>query len=119
MWELITRGEPYEGKSKPQIIVGVSKEGLRPDIPPSCPPDFAQLMRDCWEQDPERRPRFAQVLERLEKMQPPLPANTIPTINVALSPNAMTEKFKAVTEVCIFLTFLSVDAHIPQCTRQA
>ena len=101
LWELITRGEPYEGKSKPQIIVGVSKEGLRPDIPPSCPPDFAQLMRDCWEQDPERRPRFAQVLERLEKMQPPLPANTIPTINVALSPNAMTEKFKAVTEVCI------------------
>lgn len=32
MWELITREEPYEGMHRPQIIVGVSREGLRPKV---------------------------------------------------------------------------------------
>lgn len=104
--------------SKPQIIVGVSKENLRPEIPPACPPEFAKLMqytiraglvvvkansdnhgRDCWEQDPECRPRFSEILKRLEAMQPPLPISAAPSINITISPQSMTERFKAVTAV--------------------
>ncbi len=84
---------------KPDIIVGVSKGTLRPEIPPSCPPDFAQLMRDCWEQDPEKRPLFSDILTRLKSMAPPPVSHISHMSPVTLSPRSMTEKFRNTTEV--------------------
>eukprot|EP01089_Gocevia_fonbrunei_P014277 TRINITY_DN3876_c0_g1_i1.p1 TRINITY_DN3876_c0_g1~~TRINITY_DN3876_c0_g1_i1.p1 ORF type:complete len:497 (+),score=74.25 TRINITY_DN3876_c0_g1_i1:52-1491(+) len=97
LWELITREEPYKGMHKPQIIVGVSKEGLRPQIPVSCPSELAELMQECWAEDPHTRPLFSEILERLSQMAPPAPACVLgggPVVAGGLSPNALTQIFK-------------------------
>jgi len=55
-------------------------------------------MQDCWGEDPEKRPIFAQVIDRLRTMQPPRPVIG-PVVPCPLSALALTEKFKHSTEV--------------------
>eukprot|EP01117_Protostelium_nocturnum_P007651 TRINITY_DN2744_c0_g1_i3.p1 TRINITY_DN2744_c0_g1~~TRINITY_DN2744_c0_g1_i3.p1 ORF type:complete len:746 (+),score=216.81 TRINITY_DN2744_c0_g1_i3:138-2240(+) len=69
LWEIYTRQEVYGGMSKPNIIVGVTKENLRPPIGADCPVPYAQLMRDCWQKEYDMRPSFGEILHRLEQMK--------------------------------------------------
>jgi hypothetical protein len=87
--------------NKPQIIVGVSKEDLRPPIGDDCPFPYAQLMRDCWDENPVKRPTFAEILQRLEQMQQMLqPQTTQPSSALAdsdiiqISPMNLTQQFQ-------------------------
>ena len=68
MWELIARAEPYGGIGGIQIAYAAVEQGLRPDIPSYCPEDYAELMIECWDDDPFMRPDFGQILERLYKL---------------------------------------------------
>jgi len=67
LWELLTRLEPYEDKEPMQIVVQVVNEGLRPlmtrefDQSPLSP-----LIRDCWSANPDERPSFDIIAERLQ-----------------------------------------------------
>jgi len=65
LWEFFTRSDPYEGMPVFQIIFSVGTEGLRPSIPDNCPPDYAALMRECWDVESTNRPSFAVILQRL------------------------------------------------------
>ena len=59
LWEIMTRLEPYEDKEAMQIVIEVVNKGLRPTLFPefeSCP--LVPLMKDCWNQDPAKRPIF-------------------------------------------------------------
>jgi serine/threonine protein kinase len=56
LWELLTSKTPYSGKSEPEVIMGVAQRGLRPEIPLNSPPDFRELLEECWSSDPEKRP---------------------------------------------------------------
>ena len=40
----------------------------RPTVPPSAPALYVQLMKECWDTDPDRRPRFTQIVDRLVAM---------------------------------------------------
>ncbi|CAI5527213.1 unnamed protein product [Closterium sp. Naga37s-1] len=66
LWEIVTCGNPFlfEG-FKPEQVCCMVNQGLRPDIPSSCPPALADLMRRCWHHTPARRPDMAEVVERL------------------------------------------------------
>ena len=46
---------------------------MRPPIPPECPPAFAQLIKDCWESEPQKRPPFSDILQRLRVMETAIP----------------------------------------------
>lgn len=46
------------------ILNKVSVNGDRPEIPPGVPEPVAELIKDCWSQDPKARPNAKQVLER-------------------------------------------------------
>jgi hypothetical protein len=74
MWELVTRCitgsymKPYsEHKNLKdfQIVIQTAKKGLRPIIHSACPPPFADLMRRCWDQNPDKRPQFQDILNQL------------------------------------------------------
>ncbi|CAM9607371.1 unnamed protein product [Ascophyllum nodosum] len=43
-WELLSRACPYEGLNQIQVAVKVLNNGLRPDIPQWCPPEFKALI---------------------------------------------------------------------------
>jgi hypothetical protein len=45
------------------------KEGLRPKISEKeCPGPFLDLMRRCWDEDPEKRPYFGEIITELQSM---------------------------------------------------
>lgn len=49
----------------------VSKKNKRPEIPENCHSELAQLIKDCWNNDPNKRPSFNSILLRLYDMKDP------------------------------------------------
>lgn len=73
MWEVYSRGiEPYAGW-QPRELVTLLKQGQRLEKPESCLDPGGQaaydLMLSCWTLEPRERPTFAQLHDRLERMQ--------------------------------------------------
>jgi tRNA A-37 threonylcarbamoyl transferase component Bud32 len=67
LWEMISREEPFKGMPPFQVIFVVATQGQRPTIPSYCPPEWEQLIEDCWQEDPDKRPTFEEIIQRLEK----------------------------------------------------
>eukprot|EP00027_Filamoeba_sp_ATCC50430_P017668 CAMPEP_0168569920 /NCGR_PEP_ID=MMETSP0413-20121227/16440_1 /TAXON_ID=136452 /ORGANISM="Filamoeba nolandi, Strain NC-AS-23-1" /LENGTH=482 /DNA_ID=CAMNT_0008602499 /DNA_START=674 /DNA_END=2122 /DNA_ORIENTATION=- len=68
-WELVTKEDPYIGMDAYQVVFAVATQGIRPTLPSSCPEAFAQLILDCWDEEPQKRPKIDQVLQRLENIE--------------------------------------------------
>ncbi|NWI64899.1 RIPK1 kinase, partial [Todus mexicanus] len=67
IWAIFANKEPYEhGINEAQICFGIMN-GNRPDIEEitdKCPAEIIDLMKQCWEQEPEKRPTFAEIHQR-------------------------------------------------------
>lgn len=68
LWELLTGLRPYATKNHGEIVLAVVNEGLRPAIPEFCPPEFKELLQDCWRHSYQERPGFPEVVDRLKYM---------------------------------------------------
>ncbi|KAM3683501.1 hypothetical protein ACJW31_12G152500 [Castanea mollissima] len=68
MWEILTGEEPYANMHCGAIIGGIVKNSLRPPIPEHCDPEWRKLMEECWSPDPEIRPSFTEITNRLRSM---------------------------------------------------
>jgi len=79
LWELVTRAikleyeRPYQEYPNLhfdfQIIIQTAKKGLRPTVPETCPPAFADLIRTCWAHEAEKRLHCSQVSQALEELE--------------------------------------------------
>ncbi|PRW58809.1 kinase [Chlorella sorokiniana] len=67
-WELVAGEEAWRGQHPMQIILAVTQQGARPPPLLDCPPPLAALMAACWQEDPQRRPTFADLLPQLQGM---------------------------------------------------
>ena len=65
MFEILTMIEPFEDITNPNSIPLKVCSGVRPEIPKNVPKPFKTLIQDCWAQDPEDRPSFDDIVERL------------------------------------------------------
>ncbi|KAK9947613.1 hypothetical protein M0R45_003229 [Rubus argutus] len=68
MWELLAGEEPYADLRSEEIIAGIIKGSLRPEIPSWCDPTWRSLMERCWSSDPESRPPFSEIAKELRAM---------------------------------------------------
>ncbi|XP_041056556.1 mitogen-activated protein kinase kinase kinase 20-like isoform X1 [Carcharodon carcharias] len=68
LWEMLTREVPFKGLEGLQVAWLVVEKNERLTIPKGCPASFAELLHQCWEMDPKRRPNFKQILGILEIM---------------------------------------------------
>ena len=65
MWELYSYGtQPYFGYSNLEVMQMVRVHQVLP-CPAECPAQVYALMVDCWNETPQRRPRFTKVLSQL------------------------------------------------------
>ncbi|XP_036281860.1 protein-tyrosine kinase 6 [Pipistrellus kuhlii] len=63
--EVFSRGQtPYPGMSNHEAFTRVDS-GYRMPCPPECPPSAHRLMLTCWHRDPEQRPCFQALREKL------------------------------------------------------
>ncbi|XP_039769031.1 ALK tyrosine kinase receptor isoform X1 [Ornithorhynchus anatinus] len=66
LWEIFSLGYmPYPSKSNQEVLEFVTSGG-RMDPPKSCPGPVYRIMTQCWQHQPEDRPNFAIILERIE-----------------------------------------------------
>lgn len=56
----------------------VLTEGVRPAIPLGCPASVAQLLRNCWDENPDDRPSFDIIVEYLDLHQKDIDALDLP-----------------------------------------
>ncbi|OIT05137.1 serinethreonine-protein kinase ctr1 [Nicotiana attenuata] len=76
MWEILTGEEPYANLHCGAIIGGIVNNTLRPPVPQRCDSEWRKLMEECWSPDPEARPSFTQITNRLRAMTQALQPKT-------------------------------------------
>jgi len=69
LWELVHRQRAFENyaraNSLPAFVGAVCDKNERPPIARDCLPSLAALIESCWHANPEARPSFQIILERL------------------------------------------------------
>eukprot|EP01132_Coremiostelium_polycephalum_P005540 gene5540-6899_t len=64
LWELFTQDLPFKDLTDYQRVNFVLSGG-RPTIPDTIPPRVSQLIQDCWNSEPTKRPTFPEILNTL------------------------------------------------------
>jgi hypothetical protein len=68
MYEIVTYGgDPYPGLSNAEVIAKVTS-GKVMEKPKGCPDDYYAIMVQCWAVEPNDRPTFKQLYERLKSL---------------------------------------------------
>ncbi|CAF4296056.1 unnamed protein product, partial [Adineta steineri] len=65
LWECLTGEIPYKGFDQPQVAYGIATNQYSLPIPSTCPEEFSQLMKDCWQINPEDRPTFSELYDQI------------------------------------------------------
>ncbi|KAK3246932.1 hypothetical protein CYMTET_43545 [Cymbomonas tetramitiformis] len=68
MYELAARKYPFQGLPDIRVLQLVVDKQERPKMPTSVLQPYAELMKECWAQDPIKRPSFSEVEKRLRQM---------------------------------------------------
>lgn len=70
LWEIFSYGRcPYPRIPANDVLLNL-KQGHRMEPPDGCPQEISEIMKQTWHADPDRRPSFFQVLERLKRLNP-------------------------------------------------
>jgi serine/threonine protein kinase len=68
MWELMTGRKPFWDKSHDTKLIVEICDGLRPPIVANAPEGYIELMKECWNSDPNKRPTANNLLSRIKSM---------------------------------------------------
>ncbi|KAL8153670.1 hypothetical protein V2J09_011430 [Rumex salicifolius] len=68
LWELATDKIPWEHLNSMQVIGAVGFMNQRLDIPSDVDPKWVSIIEKCWHSDPQRRPTFHELLEKLKDL---------------------------------------------------
>jgi len=72
MWEVYARSDPYAGEDGAAVMEQVADlarpEEKRPMMPDDCPAEVASIIRACWQNAPNLRPRFQDLERRLKSL---------------------------------------------------
>jgi serine/threonine protein kinase len=69
LWEVGTGEKPYADLPYENALAIHIMNGLRPEIPNEMPECYATLIKDCWNEDPQKRPTALDIKEKIMKWQ--------------------------------------------------
>src|SRR5690606_34804389 len=69
LWEITARSSPYFGMSNVEVIEEVCEKGFRLKQPKNCSNAIYEVMLNCWQTEPSRRPDIGEIYTRLEAVQ--------------------------------------------------
>ena len=62
MWEIFAGRPPFDDRPHSDHLLFDIYKGLRPQILPNMPDDYAQMMQKCWDVDPSKRLTIREIL---------------------------------------------------------
>ncbi|KAK2990233.1 hypothetical protein RJ640_014685 [Escallonia rubra] len=69
LWELATEKIPWDNLNSMQVIGAVGFMNQKLDIPKDVDPQWASIIESCWCSEPQSRPTFQELLEKLKDLQ--------------------------------------------------
>ncbi|KAL6552974.1 hypothetical protein OROGR_006816 [Orobanche gracilis] len=66
LWEIYCCDMPYPNLSFSELTSAVVRQNMRPEIPRCCPSSLANIMKQCWDPNSEKRPEMDGVVSMLE-----------------------------------------------------
>jgi len=69
LWELATLQQPWGGMNPMQVVGAVGFQHRRLEIPNDMDPVIADIIMKCWQNDPNMRPSFAEIMMSLKPLQ--------------------------------------------------
>ncbi|KAG6543708.1 hypothetical protein Mapa_014892 [Marchantia paleacea] len=79
LWEIYCCDMPYPDLSFTEMTHAVVHQNLRPTVPRCCPSALANVMKKCWDPNPDKRPEMAQAVQLLEAIDTTKGGGMIPT----------------------------------------
>ena len=68
LWELNAFKKPFEGLNRDLFYERIVHGGERPPLNRKWPPDLTKLISECWDADMRNRPKFKDIVRRLDEM---------------------------------------------------
>ena len=68
LWELNAAKKPYEGLNRESFYERIVHGGERPHLSKKWPKELTALMAECWDDDIQKRPRFKDIVRRLDEI---------------------------------------------------
>uniref|UniRef100_UPI003AADD571 receptor-interacting serine/threonine-protein kinase 1 n=1 Tax=Centroberyx gerrardi TaxID=166262 RepID=UPI003AADD571 len=105
VWVILTGQEPYEYARSEDHISQCVRNGDRPAdhlIPEDTPVEIIQLMKRCWEHDPQQRPTFKEGYDSflpfyMERFEPSVERDSHGLRNSYEGPEVLVEKIKSLS----------------------
>ncbi|XP_051127168.1 uncharacterized protein LOC127248715 [Andrographis paniculata] len=69
LWELVTHKIPWDNLNSMQVIGAVGFMNQRLEIPDGVDPQWVSIIECCWHSEPQCRPSFQEIVEKLKDMQ--------------------------------------------------
>ncbi|KAL6519767.1 hypothetical protein OROMI_032661 [Orobanche minor] len=69
LWELVTQKIPWESLNSVQVIGAVGFMNQRLDMPKDIDPQWVSIIDSCWHSEPQCRPSFQELVEKLKELQ--------------------------------------------------
>ncbi|CAJ0567176.1 unnamed protein product, partial [Mesorhabditis spiculigera] len=71
LWEMFSYGEmPWQDFNGAQILEAVDRRCEHLDRPQFCPDDMWDLLKDCWQHNPDKRPTFKDIVDNFHDRVP-------------------------------------------------
>ncbi|XP_014250806.1 tyrosine-protein kinase PR2 isoform X2 [Cimex lectularius] len=72
LWEMFSYGfQPWAALTGQQILEAIDEPNpQRLERPECCPKDYYSVMRKCWHHDPNKRPKFSDLIRQLSDCKP-------------------------------------------------
>ncbi|GAU20670.1 hypothetical protein TSUD_230840 [Trifolium subterraneum] len=65
LWEIMTQSIPWKDLNSLQVVGIVGFMDRRLDLPEGLDPHVASIINDCWQSDPQQRPSFEDLIQRM------------------------------------------------------